>query len=483
MSDAYKPVIGLEIHCQLNTKTKLFCADPYSYGASSNTQVGPVTLALPGVLPVLNKEVLQLAIRAGLALNCKIAEVTKFDRKHYFYPDLPKGYQISQYDQPYAIGGQLTFRRKNQSKVTVKIERIHMEEDAGKLIHSSSSALPCSYIDLNRAGVPLLEIVTEPDLYSAEDASEFLHTLRTLLRSINVTDGNMEEGSLRCDANVSVRKGEDFPLGTRVEIKNLNSFKAIRSAILYEIERQSDVLEDGGSIIQSTVLWNADEKKTTLMRTKENAEDYRYFPDPDLLPFSIPTSLVEEIQANMPELPEKRRMRYIQELQLSEYDADVLGRDNDIADYFERVFEICDDAKKASNWVKDEMLGILNKKQISINDFACTADRLGRIICLLNDGKITSPLAKQVFEHVYTENKEPEEIIKKHNYKPVDVGDLNAIVCTVFEENQSSVQKILNGNDRVKGHLVGQVMKKTLGQAPPQEVNHLIEKKLKSLPK
>lgn len=478
----YEPVIGLEIHCQLKTKTKIFCSDPYEFGAPANTLAGPVTLGLPGCLPVLNEKVLEMAILAGLALNCKIAKITKFDRKHYFYPDLPKGYQISQYDQPYARDGYVEFKKLNQEVVKVRIHRIHMEEDAGKLLHSYHSQETVSFVDLNRAGVPLLEIVTEPDLRSSEDAWLFLQTLRSIIRSLGISDANMEEGSLRCDANVSVHKPGEA-LGTRVEIKNLNSFKAVRNAIDYEIERQISVLESGGKIIQSTVLWDADKKETRLMRTKEDAEDYRYFPDPDLPVFEISSVLVESLQKAMPELPNQKRERYVREYNLPEYDAIVLTRDSDIAKYFEEALQYSGDPKKTSNWVKDEVLGILNKKDISIQTFSCTPKRLGTMIKLLNEGKITQRIAKQIFEHMYEENLDPEEVIEKYNYKPVDITQLEAVVDKVLQSYPEQVQQILNGKDKVKGFLVGQIMKETRGQAPPEEVHSLIEKKLSSLRK
>jgi len=482
--NSYEAVIGLEVHCQLKTKTKIFASDPYLYGAPSNSSVGPVTLGLPGVLPVLNEEVLTMAIQAGLALGCDIAEHTKFDRKHYFYPDLPKGYQISQYDEPYALNGKVVFKKKGDSEDTViKLTRIHMEEDAGKLLHSQTDGKSRSFVDLNRAGVPLLEIVSEPDIRSSEEASLYLQTLRNILRYINITDGNMEEGSLRCDANVSVRKGPDAPFGTRVEIKNLNSFKAVRSAIDYEIQRQIEELESGGSIIQSTVLWDADKKETRLMRTKEDAEDYRYFPDPDLSHFQIEKSFVETIRKSLPELPDQKKKRYMDEFQLPEYDADVLTKDRDTAQYFEKVLEISKDAKKSSNWVKDEVLGIVNKLDEPIESFKCTAERLGKMILLLNEGKITGKLAKQIFEHIYTEDLDTDEVIEKYGYKPVDAGQLKDVVKSVIDNNKDQVQKILDGNDRVKGFLVGQVMKETRGQAPPGEVNQMIDDAIENLKK
>lgn len=478
---SYEPVIGLEIHCQLKTRTKLFSSDPYEFGAPANTLAGPVTLGLPGSLPVLNEKVLEMAISLALALNCEIARITKFDRKHYFYPDLPKGYQISQYDKPYAKNGFLEFRKQNNEVVRVRIHRIHIEEDAGKLLHGYYAGKSVSFVDLNRAGVPLLEIVTEPDLRSSEDAWYFLQTLRGIIRTLGISDANMEEGSLRCDANVSVRKGPDAPLGTRVEIKNLNSFKAVRNAIDYEIERQISVLESGGKIIQSTVLWDAEKKETRLMRTKEDAEDYRYFPDPDLPVFEIHPSYVEKIKNSMPELPDQKRDRYIREFGLPEYDATVLSREKEIADFFEETVKYSGDPKKSSNWVKDEVLGIVNKFDIPIQQFVCTPKRLGSLIKLLNEGKITQRIAKQIFEHIYEENLDPEEIIEKYGYKPIDTDNVRQIVDKIFEKYPEQVQQILKGKDKVKGFLVGQVMKETRGQAPPEEVNRYIEEKLQTL--
>lgn len=479
---SYEPVIGLEVHCQLKTNTKIFSTDPYTFGQPANTLAGPVTLGLPGALPVLNEEVLRMAVTAGLALNCSITRITKFDRKHYYYPDLPKGYQISQYDRPYATNGIVQFKKKDAADVTkVRIHRIHMEEDAGKLLHSGSGAESVSFVDLNRAGVPLLEIVTEPDLRSSEDAWWFLQTLRAIIRATHISEANMEEGSLRCDANVSVRKGPDAPFGTRVEIKNLNSFKAVRAAIDYEIERQISVIESGGKIIQSTVLWDADKRETRLMRTKEDAEDYRYFPDPDLPVFEIKPDFVDKIRNNMPELPDQKRERYMTKMGLPEYDADVLARDRETAAYFEKVAELSGDAKKSSNWVKDEVLGIINKKDIALDQFPCTVERLAAVIKLLNAGKITQRIAKQVFEHVYEEDLDPEAVIEKYDYKPVDTGALPQIIDEVIKAHPEQVQDILGGKDRVKGFLVGQIMKATRGQAVPDEVNRLLDEKLAAM--
>ncbi|MCE9599854.1 MAG: Asp-tRNA(Asn)/Glu-tRNA(Gln) amidotransferase subunit GatB [Spirochaetia bacterium] len=470
---AWDIVIGLEVHVQLGTRTKLFSSDPYGFGAPANSQAGPVTLGLPGVLPVLNEEVLRLAVTAGLALECKIAEITKFDRKHYFYPDLPKGYQISQYDQPYARDGRVAFQRKGDAGETViRIHRIHMEEDAGKLLHAVNNR---SYVDLNRAGVPLLEIVSEPDLRSSSDAYDYLQTLRNILRSARVSECSMEQGSLRCDANVSVRPTPSDPFGTRVEIKNLNSFKAVKAAIDYEAVRQQDLIESGGRVIQSTVLWDADQRVTRLMRTKEDAEDYRYFPDPDLLPFRIEPAFVSNLQKSMPELPAAKRSRYVREYGLPDYDADVLTRDLDVATYYEKVVSICGDGKKSSNWVKDEVLGVTNKSDIPISAFACTPERLGRMIQLVNEGKLTGKMAKQVFEHIHQENLDPDRIIEKYGYKPVDVSSLPDIINKVLDANASAVEDILAGKDRARGFIMGQIMKETRGQAPAQEVNQLLD--------
>ncbi|MCB1172936.1 MAG: Asp-tRNA(Asn)/Glu-tRNA(Gln) amidotransferase subunit GatB [Leptospiraceae bacterium] len=473
---AWEAVIGLEIHSQLKTKTKIFATDPYQYGELANTQAGPVTLALPGVLPVLNQEVLDLAILAGLALNCKIAEITKFDRKHYFYPDLPKAYQISQYDMPYAVDGRVEYAiPKTQGEHLVRIHRIHMEEDAGKLLHSHHPDMQVSYVDLNRAGVPLIEIVTEPDLRTSTEAYYFLATLRNILRYVSVTDGNMEEGSLRCDANVSVRPGPDAPFGTRVEIKNLNSFRAVQAAIDYEIERQIDVLESGGQVIQSTVLWDADARVTRLMRTKEDAEDYRYFPEPDLPPFYIAPAKVKKIANSMPELPDAKRKRYEAEYQLPPYDAAVLTQEKEIAEYFEATVKVCGDPKKSSNWVKDEVLGVINKQDIALTDFVCTPARLGRLIQLIASGDLTSKMAKQVFEHIYTDDMDVDAIIQKHGYKQMDNAELPALVNKLMAAHPDNVTKIKGGNERVKGFFVGQIMKATRGQANPGELNRLID--------
>ena len=471
----YEPVIGLEVHCQLKTRSKIFSGDSYVFGAEANTHVGPVTLGLPGVLPVLNQDVLQKAIMAGLALDCQIAHVTKFDRKHYFYPDLPKGYQISQYDMPYAEHGHLEFHKKDQAEpIRIGITRIHMEEDAGKLLHSQQPGVNISYVDLNRAGVPLLEIVSEPDLRTAEDAYHYLVTLKNILRYIEVSDCNMEEGTLRCDANVSLRPRGRKEFGTRVEIKNLNSFKGVRAAIEYEIERQTEVLDRGGIVQQCTALWDADRRETRVMRMKEDAEDYRYFPEPDLPVFHVEADMVARIRETMPELPRAKKARFSTQYSIPEYDADVLTRQRVVADYFEQVVVASGDAKKSSNWVKDEVLAILNKNDWEIEAFPVPAANLGRMIGLINGGSITSRMAKDIFEHMVEDRLSPEQVIEKYDLRATDSDELPAMVDRVLRDNPDPVAKILAGNDRVRGFLVGQVMKASEGQAHPEEVNRLV---------
>ncbi len=478
----YEPVIGLEVHCQLKTRSKIFSGDSYEFGAPANSRVGPVTLGLPGVLPVLNQDVLKKAIMAGLALNCRIAPVTKFDRKHYFYPDLPKGYQISQYDMPYCEHGHLEFhRREDPAPVRVGITRIHMEEDAGKLLHSQQPGVNISYVDLNRAGVPLLEIVSEPDLRSSDDAYWYLVTLKNVLRYIDVSDCNMEQGSLRCDANVSLRPRGQKAFGTRVEIKNLNSFKGVKAAIEYEIERQGDLLDRGGTVQQCTVLWDADRRQTRVMRLKEDAEDYRYFPEPDLTVFHIEEDLVSEIRALMPELPAAKKERFMSQYQLPDYDAEVLTRDRPVAEYYEEVVRSSGDAKRSSNWVKDEVLGILNKNDWEIEAFPVPAPNLGRMIALIREGAITGRMAKDIFEHMIADRLSPEQVIEKYDYRATDSAELPAMVDQVIRENPDPVAKIVAGNDRVRGFLVGQVMKASKGQAPPEEVNRLVDEAIAKL--
>ncbi len=479
-------VIGLEIHCQLKTNSKIFARASYSFQAPPNSQIDEITLGLPGVMPSLNGQVIEFAVRGALALNCTIEKQSKFDRKHYYYPDLPKGYQISQYDEPYARNGYLDISDDDQSTAKksasklIRIERIHLEEDAGRLIHHASSQKKSqSWVDLNRAGVALIEIVTHPDLTSAQEAVIFLQKLRSILRTTGITDANMEEGSLRCDANVSIRKDSSDPLGNRVEIKNLNSFKAVRAAIEYQISEQSAKMCAGEAVIQSTVLWNAEKGWTRVMRTKEDADDYRYFPEPDLPRLVLSEQYIEAIRQNLPESPDQKKMRYQKEMGLPKYDAAVLvDKDLAVSCYFEKVVELCLDAKLASNWVKDEVLGIINKEKIKITDFKCPPERLAVLINKLKSKEITSPMAKKIFVAVYQDDIDVDQAIKKLKLKTIDQNEIAKQVERVIKENNNMVDKILAGNDRVKGFLVGQAMKATNGQADPQLVNRLIDQKI-----
>lgn len=476
----YEVIIGLEVHAQLNTLSKVFAVSPTEFGASPNTQVSTVCYALPGVLPVLNEKALEKAIQAGLALGSSITLFTKFDRKNYFYPDLPKGYQISQFDKPICEGGKIEFTLKGKTEPTViGLTRIHLEEDAGKLMHSLDPNLPVSYVDLNRAGTPLIEIVSEPDLRSSEEAYEYLLTLKNILRYIEVSDCNMEEGSLRCDANVSIRPRGEKGFRTRVEIKNLNSFKAVRSAIDYEVEWQKDQYARGLSFPQMTKLWDANALKTIPMRTKEMAHDYRYFPDPDLPPVSIQKEYVEELKNALPELPKAKKNRYMETLGLPEYDAGVLTAEKEVADYFEKVLAICNDAKKASNWVKDEILGIVNKESISIKEFTIEAERIGTMIQMINAGAITGKIAKIIFETMLTSKDSPETIAKAQGLVVVrDDKALEEIAEKALAANPDAVEGWKKGRDRVLGSLVGYIMKETKGKADPKMVNEILLAKL-----
>ena len=479
----YEVIIGLEVHVQLDTKSKIFSPAAASFGGSPNTHVATVCAALPGALPVLNEEVLEKAITAGLALECKIANFTKFDRKNYFYPDLPKGYQISQYDKPYATGGGVKSELKDGSEKFVNLTRIHMEEDAGKLIHSHDPSINRSYVDLNRAGTPLIEIVSEPEMRSSEEAYVYLNNLKSILRYVRVSDCNMEEGSLRCDANVSIRPRGEKEFRTRIEIKNLNSFKAVRQAIEYEIEWQKDVYSRGESFNQMTKLWDATLLKTVPMRSKEMSHDYRYFPEPDLPAFEIPQEKIEAIRATLPELPTKKKLRFMNELQLPEYDAEVLTAEREISEYYEAALQISKDAKKTSNWVKDEVLGIVNKESISIDKFSVGPERIGQLIALINKGEISGKIAKTVFEEMLTSSQTPEQIVEAKGLKVVrDDKEIERIVDQVLEANQESVNSYKAGKDRALGALVGAVMKETKGKADPKTVNDLLLQKLGPAP-
>lgn len=480
----YEVIIGLEVHVQLDTNSKIFSPAAASFGGSPNTHIATVCCALPGALPVLNEDVLEKAITAGLALECKIANFTKFDRKNYFYPDLPKGYQISQFDKPYAVGGGVLIQTKDGVEKYVNLTRIHMEEDAGKLIHSHDPSINRSYVDLNRAGTPLIEIVSEPEMRSSEEAYIYLNNLKSILRYVRVSDCNMEEGSLRCDANVSIRPVGSKELRTRIEIKNLNSFKAVKQAIDYEVEWQKDVYSRGESFQQMTKLWDATLLKTVAMRSKEMSHDYRYFPDPDLPAFEISSERIEKSRSALPELPHKKKLRFMNDLQLPEYDAEVLTSEREISEYFESALSISKDAKKTSNWVKDEVLGIVNKENISIDRFTVGPERIGQLIALINSGEISGKIAKSIFEEMLTSNSTPEQIVEAKGLKVVrDDKEIEKIVDQVLANNQESVTSYKNGKDRALGALVGAVMKESKGKADPKTVNDLLLKKLGPSPK
>ncbi len=477
----YEVVIGLEVHVQLNTRTKIFCNCSTEFGKSPNTQVCPVCMGQPGVLPVLNKEVVWKAVKAGLALNGEISKYSKFDRKNYFYPDLPKGYQISQFDLPIMKNGYLDINLSNDETKRIRITRIHMEEDAGKLIHGEGEAI--SYVDFNRAGVPLLEIVSEPDMRSSEEAYLYLKELRNIMKYIEVSDVNMEEGSLRCDANVSIRKKGETKLGTKVEIKNMNSFSSVRKAIDYEVARQIDVLESGGVIVQETRLYDATENKTFSMRNKEESHDYRYFPEPDLPPIMLDDDYIENVKATIPELPQAKRERFVKEYKLTGDEANLLSEEKDLAFYFEECVRNSKiEPKKISNWIQSEILAILNEKNIDISDFAkeyVSSLKLVELLNLIEDGTISGKIAKQVFEEMVESKKSAKEIVELKNLKQVtDNSEIEKWVMEVIQNNPKEVEKYKQGNEKLLGFFVGEVMKLSKGKANPKAVNEILREKL-----
>ncbi len=472
--DEYESVIGLEVHCQLATQTKIFSPAPTAYGAEPNTQVATVDLGLPGVLPVLNREAVGMAIKAGLALQCDINMTSRFARKNYFYPDLPKGYQISQHTLPICEHGKLQIELEDGATKAVGITRIHMEEDAGKSTHAGRASL----VDLNRAGVPLIEIVSEPDLRSADEAVAYLKELRTIVRYLEVCDGNMEEGSFRCDANVSVRKRGESELGTRCELKNINSFKFIKDAIEFEIRRQVDLIEAGESIVQQTRLYNPDRGQTYPMRSKEESRDYRYFPDPDLPPLVVGQNWLDATRDRMPELPAARRERYVKEYELSEYDAGVLCAERAIADYFEGATDAyADNPKGVANWVINEVLRLVDADLLPTT--LATAANVGELVRLIDTDVISGKIAKQVFETMVEEGGEPEEIVEAKGLKQIsDTGALGEIIDQLMADNADQVEAYRSGKTALIGWFVGQVMKATRGKANPQAVNELLQEKL-----
>jgi aspartyl-tRNA(Asn)/glutamyl-tRNA(Gln) amidotransferase subunit B len=463
----WEAVIGLEVHAHLSTATKIFCACSTEFGAPPNTNVCPVCLGYPGALPVLNRRAVELAIRAALATGCTIHERSVFARKNYFYPDLPKGYQISQFDRPLASGGSIG---------NVRILRIHMEEDAGKSIHHGD----VSHVDLNRAGTPLVEIVSEPDIRSAEEADVYLTRLRQILMYTGVCDGNMEEGSLRCDANVSVRR-PGAELGTRAEVKNLNSFRYLRSAIDFEIARQTAILESGGAITQETRLYDPAAGETRAMRSKEEAHDYRYFPDPDLLPLVVERSWIDEIARSVPELPHVRAARYQREFGLSDRDAEALVTSRELADYFEATVESSENPRSAANWVRNEVLRLLNEQKLELAAFRVTPGMLGRLIRLIDSGAIGGKAAKEVFDDMSASGDEPETIVERKGLSQVsDPAVIREAALRVIERNAAQVEQYRAGKQQLFGFLVGQLMKETRGKANAELANQILRELLES---
>ncbi|MCK6615911.1 MAG: Asp-tRNA(Asn)/Glu-tRNA(Gln) amidotransferase subunit GatB [Ignavibacteriaceae bacterium] len=472
----YEAVIGLEVHAQLSTRTKIFCGCSTDFGNEPNSNVCPVCLGHPGVLPVLNKRAVEYAVKMGLAVNCHIAEKSVFARKNYFYPDLPKGYQISQYDEPLCNGGYIKVYPQSGEEKTIGITRIHLEEDAGKSIHDRGSA---TLVDLNRTGVPLIEIVSEPDIRTAEEAVLYLSAIRQIVQYLGICDGNMEEGSLRCDANISVRQKGETRLGTKTEVKNMNSFRSVERAIEYEIARQIDLLEDGIEIVQQTLLWNADTNTAHPMRTKEDSHDYRYFPDPDLIPVVLSEEYIHEVRSNLPELPEKRRERFIQEYQIPAYDAGVLTQSKSIADYFEQVTARTKEYKLASNWVMVDLMKVLNERKAGAEESPVSSQSLADLINEIGKGTISSKIAKEVFADMVETGKEPLVIIKEKNLIQVsDPKEIKKIIRSVIEAAPSQAEEYRSGKEKVFGYFVGQVMKQSKGKANPAMVNELLKEML-----
>ena len=477
----WETVIGLEVHLQLATRSKIFSGSPTTFGAAPNTQASAVDLAMPGMLPVLNAEAVRYAVMFGLGIGAEIGRRSVFDRKNYFYPDLPKGYQISQFEAPIVGRGSFEIQLEDGSTRSIGITRAHLEEDAGKSLHEDFHGQ--TGIDLNRAGTPLLEIVSEPDLRNAAEAVAYLKALHSLVTYLGISDGNMAEGSMRCDINLSLRPVGSDTLGTRAEIKNVNSFRFVEKAIRHEMERQADILEDGGKIVQETRLYDADLDETRPMRSKEVANDYRYFPEPDLLPVVIDEAYIEEIRAGLPELPVQKRHRFIEQYGLSAYDANVMADSRELADYFEAVAGACGDAKIAANWVQVELLGQLNKGELALADCPVSAADLGGLIARILDNSISGKIAKQVFEAMWQGEGSADEIIAARGLKQVsDSGALETMVDEVIAANAGQVEQYLAADaDRRKkliGFFVGQVMKLSKGQANPQMVNELLAKKL-----
>ena len=472
----YEVIIGLEVHAELSTKTKIFCSCPTEFGAAPNTHVCPICMAMPGTLPVLNEKVVEYAVKAGLATNCEISRDSKNDRKNYFYPDTPKAYQISQYDKPLCEHGAIEIDTDNGKK-KIGITRIHIEDDAGKLNHDEFSG--GSLVDLNRAGVPLIEIVSEPDMRSSEEVEAYLRKLKSILEYIEVSDCKMQEGSLRADVNVSVHKPGE-PFGTRTEMKNMNSFRSITRAIEYEIDRQIDVIEDGGEIEQETLRWDDVSGKTFSMRNKEDAEDYRYFPEPDLVAIKLSDEYIENIKKELPELPESRKQRYLEEYKLSEKDANIITSSKYLSDLFEGAIKICNNPKAVNNWIISDISRILNETEMEPIEIPFDSKQLAKLVILIDRGTISSSIAKKVLVEMFEHPRDPEDIIDEKGWVQIsDEGAIKDVVLKVLEANPQSVADYKGGKDKALGYLVGQAMKETRGKANPQMLNKMFLEELK----
>ncbi|REL38314.1 Asp-tRNA(Asn)/Glu-tRNA(Gln) amidotransferase subunit GatB [Rhodohalobacter sp. SW132] len=474
----YEAVIGLEVHAQLLTESKAFAPVSTQYGGAPNSQVTPLCLGHPGTLPVLNENLVRYIIRMGLATDCKIAEKSIFARKNYFYPDLPKGYQISQFETPICYDGEIHIELEEYDKI-IGLTRIHMEEDAGKSIHDQDPYH--TLVDLNRAGTPLIEIVSEPDLRTPQEAYAYLTKIKQIVQYLEICDGNMEEGSLRCDANVSIRPRGQEELGTRTELKNMNSFRNVERAIAFEIQRQIDLVEAGGEVVQKTLLWDSNKNETRQMRTKEEAHDYRYFPEPDIPPVVVTDEMLSEIKAELPELPDVRLQRFMEELELSEEDAIVLTENRYLADYYENTLEKLDEPKAVANIILSEVLRVLNDRSISIREFTISVERLAELVSLKLEDKVNSSAMQEIFNEMLSDERPPEELAEEMNLIQVsDSGFVEPIIADVIENNPDEVEKYRGGKKALIGFFIGQVMKQSKGKANPKQVRELVTKKLEA---
>ena len=472
----WEVVIGLEVHAQLSTETKIFCGCKSEYGAPANSRICPICMGMPGVLPVLNQQSVEYGIKAGLAMNCEIASYSRFARKNYFYPDSPKGYQISQFEEPLCENGQITIGTDSNRK-KIGITRIHLEEDAGKSMHEPNR--PESKVDLNRAGVPLLEIVSEPDLRSPEESYEYLVKLKQLLRYLGISDCNMEEGSLRCDANISIRKPGDEKFGTKTELKNMNSFRGVEKALHAEIKRQIETLESGGTIVQATNLWDENTGEIKQMRAKEGSDDYRYFPEPDLVPFTITEEQINEIRDNLPELPEKKMVRFVSEYKLKDEHALVLTASRRVAEYFEELTTLTGDPKNSANWIMGNVSRVLNDEGISIDEFSVSPARLAELMKSVSDGSISISAARTVFDEMLTDESSVDSVIEKLGLKQMsDSSEIDKIVQEVIDSNPDEAERYKSGEAKLKGWFVGQIMRASHGKANPQIANESLDRLL-----